>query len=99
MKKIRLAGLVFGGDFYREILRTHRRLKLHAPGLPDSILARVQVQTLVFQDLPFPHDVFHLPVQKGVERGDDGVVATADVIPLQLAQRLLGLPDSDQCRT
>ena len=81
------------------LLRTHRRLELHAAGLADAVLARVQIQTLVLQDLPLPHDVLHLAVEEDLERGDDRVVAATDVVPLQLTQGLLGLPDAYQCRT
>ena len=76
----------------------HRRLELHGPGLADLVLADVEVEALVLEDLALAHDVLHLGVEEARERRDERVVAAADVVALVLAQRLLGLTHADQGR-
>ena len=46
--------------------QTHRRLQLHGPGLPDLVLAGVQVQPLVLKDLPLLQILFLFKVSYNV---------------------------------
>ena len=55
----------------------------HAPRLPHTILAGVQVQSLVLQDLPFPHDVLHLAIQEPGQGCHHALIATTYVLLLQ----------------
>ncbi len=77
----------------------YRRLHLHGPGLPDLVLARVQIESLVLQNLPLAHDVPHVSVEEVLQRRDDGLVAASDVSALNFAQRVFGLTHADQCGT
>ena len=58
---------------------THHLLVLHAPGLPDLVLAGVQVQPLVLQHLPLPHDVLHLTIKKPLKRSNESLISSPDV--------------------
>ena len=50
--------MVSGLVRYVVCLKTYRRLQLHGPGLPDLVLAGVQVQPLVLKDLPLLQILF-----------------------------------------
>ena len=65
---------------------SYRGLIQHTAGFPHSVLTSVQVESLVLQDLPLPHDVPHLPVQEPGEGGDQALIASSDVLLLQQAQ-------------
>ena len=65
---------------------SHRGLIQHTAGFPHSVLTSVQVESLVLQDLPLPHDVPHLPVQEPGEGRDHPLVTRPDVFLLQQSQ-------------
>ena len=73
-------------------------MELHRSGLADFVLARVQIEPFVLQDLPLAGDVLHFALEEGLQRGDQTLVTAPDVVPLALAQRLFGLTDPDQRR-
>ena len=65
---------------------SYRGLIQHTAGFPHSVLTSVQVESLVLQDLPLPHDVLHLPVQEPGEGRDHPLVASPDVLLLQQSE-------------
>ena len=71
---------------YVDWANSYRWLIQHSTSLPHSVLTGVQVQSLVLQDLPLPHDVLHLPVKEPGEGRDHPLISGPDVLLLQESQ-------------